>query len=367
MIGLAWFKKVSTTIEPAVPKTVENLIKPLTNKLEPSFTESPTITRREASEFPKELNILLLVEDPMNPLPNTTFQRTQEALARRFEAIIQLPIEQRNSKNKKITQADVDLIRDYKETGEPFQDSLVYERFIKQIYNELRLHPYLEAETVGFDSNIAEKTDKHIYYTAIEFSNANIEFIADCHKVVVADMEDGWHRRYFPEPPTGLRTKPVKKQKSNTGKQERLSVNAIGCQGLIDALDAVFTTHGISGNYKVPSTANRWHNRHDPITIYLDEEATPEALALIESAVKPYIRSTQDVLPGRIIIPGLVLETIPTSAKGKALISRAHSLNEALGVAISKFLNKAEKDSMSSGMLKATELALQFLSPSGSN
>jgi hypothetical protein len=338
---------------------------PTENELPKPIGEPPPIVRREASAFPKDLNIPLLVEDTTNPLPKKPFERAKEALARRYEAIVKLPIEQRNYKNTRMTPAHVDTIRNYEETGMPAADTLVYRKFIQQIYNELRLHPYLETETMGFEPDIAEKTVKHIYYTEAEFSNANIPFIEASEKIAVLDFGDGWHRRRFLDPPGGKRTRTTKGLEMNTG--ERLSVNAVGCQGLIDALDAVFTTHGIFGDYKVPSTAKRWHNRHDPVTIYLDEKATPEVLALIESAVKPYIRSTKDVMPGRIIIPGLVLETIPTSTEGSALIQKANSFNPALGNALSDFLDDGEEGAMSSGMLKAAELALDFFSPAVSS
>jgi hypothetical protein len=82
--------------------------------------------------------------------------------------------------------------------------------------------------------------------------------------------------------------------------------------------------------------------------------------SLIKTAVRPYIRSEEDVLLGKKIIPGLALEKPPSSEESEAVIEQAERVDPLLAKAIKRYF----KSGVSSGQFTAAQLAIDFLSKS---
>jgi hypothetical protein len=298
---------------------------------EPSPTEVAPFVRGLVSDKSIVSRIELLQAN--STLPKDPFERAKEQLARRYEAIAKLSLEDRNAKNQEITTQSASDIR--AQTNK----YTVYLAFLKQVYNDLRLHPYKQHETIGFEETIGDYTKK----------NLNLPDGKVAHS---RDLNDGWFRRYFINAV----------ESPNPSKEgDRLSVNAVGCQALIDALDDVFLNQGVRGQYKTPNKTGGWHKRHDPITIYLGEEATPEVLEKISQAVKPYIRSSDPVLVGDVIMLGLALEKTPLKQDVKKFVLDMWEIDSDLSSALGDFLHYSS--GTSSGQLKAAELMVAFLYP----
>jgi hypothetical protein len=241
LASLAGLAVLGTTLLIGLPLLAKKSIQMVTEELHPQRLLSAGTDIIEAKIKPATTNLidrvpLLQIDHQTSPLPTEPFERAREQLARRYEGILALPSEQKISKNREITPEDVIKIRQTE------KDSAygLYRQFIRQVYYELRYHPYSENATKGFD--------------------ANIEVISLAHKdalglnpisAIGVDFNDGWHRRYFQNNPRFCQN--IKSD------NDRFSVNAVGCQGLMDALDAVFMENQVLGEYKVPNTVSKWH------------------------------------------------------------------------------------------------------------
>lgn len=138
---------------------------------------------------------------------------------------------------------------------------------------------------------------------------------------VIHDDEGSWHFR-------------VPRDVTNTDNDtitDRLSLNVCANPQLIECLDDLFASGAVKGFYKTPSESQRWISRHDPITIYLKEPLNTQIENRLASLVKPFIRSTENVLPGRIIIPGITCEKNPTQEQMEEAIKEATSFHPSFG------------------------------------
>lgn len=216
-------------------------------------------------------------------------------------------------------------------------DNDIYYQLYKDFYETLRTAQY--PKDARFDWQIDELTGKST-------------------SLIKASEENGWH----------YRTPEIRHQQgwSTSDKSiDRISVNAVTDRNLIETLDKLFGEGHIKGYYKTPDDAYRWLERHDPITIYLHEKATPEILSKIEQATKPYIRSTEDVLIGEKFAPGLALEKSPQLEDIDNLLKRAKSIDPLIEQQLKISLQGLKTNiNASAGQITAGHKFLDFLTAS---
>lgn len=169
----------------------------------------------------------------------------------------------------------------------------VYGNLLDALYKDLRLGEYPTSSLVT--KNIEEITAK---------STASIK----------VKNQNGWHYRM-----------PIARK---SGKSvDRISVNTLADEKLIKSLDDLFASGKVKGYYKTPETNLGWLERHDPITIYLDEKATPETLDAVKTACEKYIRSSEDVLSGKKFASGMALQKSPDEQDIKAVLEQAKNVD----------------------------------------
>lgn len=110
----------------------------------------------------------------------------------------------------------------------------------------------------------------------------------------------------------------------------RISLNVYPEEQLITSLDKYFATGKIKGYYKTPDRLQDWGLRHDPITIYLQEPITQNIIDDIVKISKPHIRSTENVLIGKTVSPGVAIDKSPSTQDLVNLIQEARQYDEIL-------------------------------------
>lgn len=111
---------------------------------------------------------------------------------------------------------------------------------------------------------------------------------------------------------------------------DRISLNVYPEEQLITSLDKYFATGKIKGYYKTPDRLQDWGLRHDPITIYLQEPITQNIIDDIVKISKPHIRSTENVLIGKTVAPGVAIDKSPSTQDLVNLIQEARQYDEIL-------------------------------------
>lgn len=111
---------------------------------------------------------------------------------------------------------------------------------------------------------------------------------------------------------------------------DRISLNVYPEEQLITSLDKYFATGKIKGYYKTPDRLQDWGLRHDPITIYLQEPITQNIIDDIVKISKPHIRSTENVLIGKTVSPGVAIDKSPSTQDLVNLIQEARQYDEIL-------------------------------------
>lgn len=169
------------------------------------------------------------------------------------------------------------------------------------------------------------------------------KFTSQATKGVRVKVENGWHYRLA----QNYHTPQV---------QYRISINANGSKELIQKLDRYVSEHCY---YKAPMTAADWANRHDPITMYLSAKPSTEFLnALVKdlNAVNG-IRSSEKVLIGKEIIPGVTLLDNPSQSAIEDLLKRCKQISSDFEKAANSQMrqNKDGTKSCSAGQFKAIE------------
>lgn len=227
------------------------------------------------------------------------------------------------------------------------------------------------AKARGFESYLKNNTietlsDKDLYYRYMEFvykelrttdygmkflRTQNIaDFTGKANSLVRVKHQNGWHYRM----PVNRTSKDV---------VDRVSVNAIADKDLIADLDKLLGSGTVKGYYKTPDLSADWLSRHDPITIYLDEKATPEILQKIQQTCSKYIRSSEPVLPGQRFAPGLALQKSPTQNDIEILLGKLKNIDPQLEEAGRSYLtNISGKLNASAGQMYALEKVLSDLS-----
>lgn len=144
---------------------------------------------------------------------------------------------------------------------------------------------------------------------------------------------------------------------------DRISVNALADENLIKALDDLFASGKVKGYYKTPEQSINWLERHDPITIYLDEAADKSTLDSVKAVCEKYIRSTDDVLLGDKFAPGMALQKSPTTQDIEALLSQAKSVDPQLENVLRKQFTELSTGELktSAGYIEATKKLLDLV------
>lgn len=213
-----------------------------------------------------------------------------------------------------------------------FKGQVLYGNLFDEYYNSLRKADYpIDSK---FNNKISELTEK------------------STPKIEVRD-ENNWHYRL---------PKNRNQQGWSTADKcvDRVSVNALTDEKLVLALDDLFSSGKVKGYYKTPNDAASWLERHDPITIYLHEIASPQVLADIEKITKPYIRSTEDVLAGNKFAPGLALEKSPQIQEIQDVIDKAAKIDPDFADSLRLKLSKNGKLSASSGQMHSAQELLNL-------
>ena len=202
----------------------------------------------------------------------------------------------------------------------------VYSNLLTTLYKESRLADY-SMSTVDIEINNVTSKDNSL--------------------IKVRD-ENGWFYR-------------MPRRRTTTQTVDRISINALAEPNLIKALDELLGNGEVKGYYKTPNTPSDWASRHDPITIYLDEKASPEILEKVRIACEKYIRSTDDVLIGDKFAPGFALQKSPSVIDIENLLKRANTIDSALEKSLRNNFTKNGKLVASAGEFSASEKLLEYL------
>lgn len=199
------------------------------------------------------------------------------------------------------------IFTQFKDNMDSLDIKTIYSNLFDALYKDLRLGEYPTSSLVT--GNIEEITAKST--TSIKVKNQN-----------------GWHYRI----PIG---------RKSVKSVDRISINALADENLIKSLDSLFASGKVKGYYKTPETNLDWLERHDPITIYLDEKATPDTLNKVKAACEKYIRSSEDVLSGEKFAAGMALQKSPDEQEIMAILEQAKNIDPILeGVLRPQFTDK---------------------------
>ena len=190
----------------------------------------------------------------------------------------------------------VSIFEQAKNNINTLDEKTTYGNLLEALYKELRLGEYPTSDLIT--KNIEDITSKG-------------------SKLIRVKNQNGWHYRM-----------PIGRKSVKT--VDRISVNALADENLIKALDDLLASGKIKGYYKTPETSLNWLERHDPITIYLDEKADAKTLEAVKSACEKYIRSKKDVLSGNKFAPGMALQKSPNEQDILAILSEAKNIDATL-------------------------------------
>jgi len=189
-----------------------------------------------------------------------------------------------------------------------------------------------------------------VSYSTKALKTANIdEITAKGNSLIHVKAQNGWHYR-------------LPKGRHHRETVDRISINALADENLIRDLDKLLCEGKIKGYYKTPDSALNWLERHDPVTIYLDEKATPEQLELIRKTCAKYVRSTDDVLAGKKFAPGFALQQSPKETDIKAILSKMETIDLNLAQAAREFFTIGSQElKASAGEMEAVNKLLNML------
>ncbi len=219
----------------------------------------------------------------------TLQQKAQEALSDLYDKVIKKAQKDGNTKR-------VAIFEQCKQNINSLDAQTIYANLLDALYKDLRLGEYPTCSLVT--KNIEDITSK---------STQNIK----------VKNQNGWHYRM-----------PIGRKSAKS--VDRISVNALADEKLIQNLDDLFASGKVKGYYKTPDTALNWLERHDSITIYLDEKANANTLNAVKNACEKYIRSTEDVLSGKKFASGMALQKSPDEQDIIAILQEAKNVDSTL-------------------------------------
>lgn len=180
-------------------------------------------------------------------------------------------------------------------------------------YKSLRLGDYRPRVRSGEVSH-----DRHIGMSVLAGSTTD-------HGDVDAIPGLGWVRRrpsrmgYDPDP------------------EQHVSLNVAADSGLVYKLDEFAAKHGIP--YKVPSSADEWLNRHDPVTLYPPDELTADQRAELVKIAEPYARGDEGLI-GEKIGKGVAVLKEPKPADAAAVVEKARTVSPELAEGVAGYLGR---------------------------
>lgn len=255
-------------------------------------------------------------------------QRAKSVLIEIFEATAAAA----KLKNPRRHIFDLEFAQRVREGKLPAED--VYRNLLHSYYERMRFACY--PEDARFDPEIYKATSQET--PLMETHNSN-----------------QWDYRY----PRNRRKFGWSTSDKNT---DRISVNAVTDRTFIGRLDTLFGQGYIKGYYKTPDFPYAWLFRHDPVTIYLHEPATPRVLGDIAELARPFIRSTKDVLPGYKFAPGLALERSPQTEELEQLLMRAKCIDPEIEKMLrNRFTTDEQRLATSSGYYAAAKKLLDAI------
>ena len=144
--------------------------------------------------------------------------------------------------------------------------------------------------------------------------------------------ENGWHYR-------------IPKTATTSGKgQSRISLNVTGSKALIDILDKIVSEYGIY--YKTPSDPNGWSTRHDPVTIYINNENLTESQIeelknRVVNETTKFIRSNEGFgVYGENISIGVEFGQEASEKTAQDLVSRGKKIDANIAEGIKNYLTR---------------------------
>lgn len=116
----------------------------------------------------------------------------------------------------------------------------------------------------------------------------------------------------------------------------RISINANADKELITNLDKILIEDENIVAYKVPDNFEGWHARHDPVTIYLKENPSPDLIEKLVKATKGHIRSDKNLL-GKPIAKGITIDQTPTEESLNFLVDEIAQYDKYLAQYLKNF------------------------------
>lgn len=252
----------------------------------------------------------------------TPDQKAKSTLANLYQKVI-------DNANKSGNNRRAGIFEQCKNNIDTLDTKTIYGNLLDALYKDLRLGEYSTSNLITKD------IDK------ITAQSSSLIKVKNAH---------GWHYR---SPKTHQNNKAI----------DRVSVNALADKNLIKELDDLFSSGKVKGYYKTPDQALNWLERHDPITIYLDEAANENTLDAIKSVCQKYIRSTDDVLLGDKFAPGMALQKSPTTKDIEDLLSQAQTVDPQLENVLRKQFTEISTGNLktSAGYIEATKKLLELI------
>ena len=252
----------------------------------------------------------------------TPDQKAKSILANLYQKVI-------DNANKSGNNRRAGIFEQCKNNIDTLDTKTVYGNLLDALYKDLRLGEYSTSNIITKDID---------------------KITAQSSSLIKVKNTHGWHYRI-----------PNFRQGKET--VDRISVNALADESLIRELDDLFSSGKVKGYYKTPDQALNWLERHDPITIYLDEAANKNTLDAIKSVCQKYIRSTDDVLLGDKFAPGMALQKSPTTKDIEALLSQAQTVDPQLESVLRKQFTEFSTGKLktSAGYIEATKKLLELI------
>ncbi len=163
---------------------------------------------------------------------------------------------------------------------------------------------------------------------------------------------DGWHYRM------------AQTSTSANKAYARISLNVVGSKKLVESLDKIAYRYGIY--YKTPDHSDRWDERTDPVTIYINNpNLTPELIEQLKQEVtqesKSFIRDNQGFgVYGDNISTGVEFGLENSVEDIKIVKQKAKEISDELYEAVSDFLMKGGKEKGSVGQIMTVKKLIKM-------
>lgn len=225
-----------------------------------------------------------------------------------------------------------------------------FERLYNKNYDDLRMANYSRESSLGTKSEYFDRVFENGYDTKLKGSGMGV---MDKNGWCWRQFDNGMNRNNVVDR-ISLNVKADKRMIDELDKlmMKGEYVNAQGKK--IKLSDAAFT----KGYYKTPKNTSDWLTRHDPITMYFDDNVSPEMLNAIAEITQKYARTPSN---GKALMnsvegkPWMAHEAYTPPAKIQALYEEAKLLNPELAQLIYSEANSHGSWNVSTGQYAALE------------